>query len=310
MPSSKKKTMISLKLIKGDALRVLRSLPKDSADLIISSPPYNIRKDYERDFDLSLDQYVAWLDTIIEAAVERLAPTGSFCWQVGTYIRNGEIFPLDIYLYDSFKRRNLILRNRIIWKFNFGLHSSKRLSGRYETILWFTKSASYKFNLDAVRIPQLYPGKRHSNGKEAAGRPSGNPLGKNPSDYWEFSAVDYFKEQPVWDLPNVKANHPEKTFHPCQFPIELAERCVLAFTDPGDLVLDPFVGTGTSVLAAAKHQRRAIGIDKDGNYLRLARSRLRKLQKGSLKMRESGLPVRRPRATEKVARIPDEWQIS
>src|SRR6185369_2880578 len=99
----------------------------------------------------------------------------------------GETFPLDIYLYDSFKSRGLRLRNRIVWKFNFGLHSSKRFSGRYETLMWFTKSDNYKFNLDPVRVPQLYPGKRHSAKKgKASVKLSGNRLGKNPSDYWEF----------------------------------------------------------------------------------------------------------------------------
>src|SRR5882757_7585544 len=99
----------------------------------------------------------------------------------------------------------------------------------YETVLWFTKGDNYRFNLDPIRISQIYPGKRHPlERKSLAGLPSGNPLGKNPGDVWEFSAEDHFRESLIWDIPNVKANHPEKTFHPCQFPIELVERCVLA----------------------------------------------------------------------------------
>jgi hypothetical protein len=137
--------------------------------------------------------------------------------------------------------------------------------------------------------------------------PSGNPLGKNPSDCWEFSAEKDFLINPVWDIPNVKAGHPEKTSHPCQFPIELAERCVLALTDPDDQVLDPFVGTGSSVLAAMKHGRSAIGIDKDGSFVTIARGRVAALQSGDLPMRQLGTPVRRPSPTERVARIPDEW---
>ena len=113
------------------------------------------------------------------------------------------------------------------------------------------------------------PGKRHSVNKgDKAGKPSGNPLGKNPSDYWEFSGEEAFKNNPIWDLPNVKSLHPEKNCsRPCQFPIELAERCVLAFSNKGDRILDPFVGTGTSVVAAIKHDRYGVGIDKSKEYV-------------------------------------------
>src|SRR5688572_22086271 len=100
-----------------------------------------------------------------------------------------------------------------------------------------TKGDTYKFNLDAIRVSQIYPGKRHAKSKKnGSALPSGNPLGKNPGDYWEFSAEEHFLKHSVWDVPNVKANHPEKTIHPCQFPIELVERCMLAFTNTGDVV--------------------------------------------------------------------------
>jgi adenine-specific DNA-methyltransferase len=196
-----------------------------------------------------------------------------------------------------------------VWRFNFGLNAGRRFSGRYETILWFTKSDEYTFNLDPVRIPQLYPGKRHaiSKGAEKAGLPSGNPLGKNPSDFWEFSPASAFINESVWEVPNVKASHPEKTEHPCQFPIELAERCVLAFTKPNDLVLDPFVGTGASCLAALKHARSSIGIDKDRNFINIAKNRMEHLRRGELPMRTLGKPVLRPSLTDKVAKIPEQW---
>ncbi len=284
-------------------------LPKAKYDLIVTSPPYNIGKIYERSAKLTFEQYIGWLDEVIGALVKALHEHGSICWQVGTFIKNGEIFPIDIHTYESFKRRGMKLRNRIVWRFNFGLHSKKRFSGRYETVLWFTKSDEHRFNLDPVRVPQLYPGKRHSKRRgRASGTPSGNPLGKNPSDYWEFSAANYFNNDPVWDIPNVKANHPEKTIHPCQFPVELAERCVLAFTNPGDTVLDPFMGTGSTAVAAMMHNRNAVGIDKDGGFLKIARDRVRQLSKGTLKIRMSGKPTRKPRSGEKVAVVPEEWK--
>lgn len=294
----------------GDVLAVLPKLVRGSYNLIISSPPYNIGKNYERTQKMTFQEYVAWQDRVISLLVDCVAENGSICWQVGSYVRGGESFPLDIYFYDSFKKRGMRLRNRIIWKFNFGLHSSRRFSGRYETLLWFTKSDNYKFNLDPVRVPQLYPGKRHSKTKGSRqGTLSGNPKGKNPGDYWDFSASEHFLGNPVWDIPNVKANHPEKTFHPCQFPIELAERCILALTSKGDSVLDPFVGTGTSVIAAVKHGRNGVGVDKDLEYLRLANKRVAELKKGTLEMRALGRTVHRPRPTDKVAMRPREWLV-
>ena len=296
-------------LLCGDVLEQLDSLRDQSFKLIISSPPYNIGKDYERDSRRTLNEYVDWQRSVAEKLIELLDDNGSLCWQVGSFVRDGIYVPLDIALYPVFADLGLQLRNRIVWRFNFGLNADKRFSGRYETILWFTKSDDYKFNLDPIRVPQLYPGKRHSSAKGSgkAGRPSGNPRGKNPSDFWEFSATQHFIDEPIWDLPNVKANHTEKTVHKSQFTIELAERCVLAFTDKGDSVLDPFVGTGSSLIAALKHERRATGIDRDDAFLGIAEDRIAALMAGTLPMRPSGQPVRRPSATEKVAQVPLEW---
>jgi adenine-specific DNA-methyltransferase len=297
-------------LFTADALAGLKQHVKDgSIRLGITSPPYNIGKSYERFIKLSLDDYIEWLKPIITTLYSKIANNGSLCWQTGNFVLNREVFPLDIWTYRIFTDIGFKLRNRVIWRFNFGLHATKRLSGRYETLLWFTKSDNYVFNLDPIRVPQLYPGKRHtrSKGETQAGKPSGNPKGKNPSDFWTFSAQDAFVDNPVWELPNVKANHPEQTPHPCQFPHELAERCVLAFTNIGDTVLDPFVGAGTSVVAALKAGRRAIGIDKEPRYIEMTQARVEALKGGELKLRPSGLEVRKPSKNEAVARVPVEW---
>src|SRR6185312_16697463 len=162
-----------------DVFEKLQRYPDGHFDLVITSPPYNIGKIYERGTKLDLDTYVAWLNKVIDLLARKIKKTGSICWQVGNYIDDGEVFPLDVLFYPTFKKNNLQLRNRIVWHFNFGLHSSKRLSGRYETILWFSKTERFKFNNDAIRVPQLYPGKRHSGKKNGhAGKLSGNPLGK------------------------------------------------------------------------------------------------------------------------------------
>ncbi len=285
-----------------EALDVLRRAPAGFAKLIITSPPYNIGKSYEK--ATSLDAYLQAICPIIEELVRVLSPEGSLCWQVGNYVENGEVFPLDIFYYPIFKRLGLKLRNRIIWHFDHGLHASKRFSGRYETLLWFTKSDNYTFNLDPVRVPSKYPGKRHFKG-DKKGQPSCNPLGKNPADIWRIITEDW--ERSLWDIPNVKANHPEKTIHPCQFPIELVERCVLALTNEGDWVLDPFSGVGSALLAARGHNRRAMGCEKEADYVAIARERLADLASGVLRYRPLGKPIHQPTGRERVAQIPLEW---
>ena len=289
-------------VLPGDCRATLQTLPDDLVQLIISSPPYNLGKSYEN--AARLDEYLASLSPVIDELVRVLAPAGSLCWEVGNYVENGEVFPLDIFYYQIFKARGLKLRNRIIWHFEHGLHASKRFSGRYETVLWFTKSDDYTFNLDRVRVPSKYPGKTHFKGKKH-GQPSGNPLGKNPSDYWRIVVSDW--EAEVWEIPNVKANHPEKTIHPCQFPIELAERCVLALTGVGDWVLDPFAGAGSALLAALRHDRRAIACEQEEKYLAVIKERISELSAGNLPYRRLGKPIHQPSGREKVAQIPKRW---
>src|SRR5215216_4491187 len=287
----------------GDCLETLRELPQGLAKLIITSPPYNLGKAYEK--ATNLDVYLNALGPIVDELGRVISPEGSLCWQVGNYVEKGEVFPLDVFYYRLFKDRGFKLRNRIIWHFEHGLHASKRFSGRYETLLWFTKGDTYTFNLDPVRVPAKYPGKTHFKG-EKRGQPSGNPLGKNPSDIWKIVLQDW--ETALWNIPNVKANHPEKTIHPCQFPIELVERCVLALTEEGDWLLDPFSGVGSALLAALKNKRRAFGCEKEDEYIEIAKRRIADLYSGTLRYRQLGKPVYQPTGREKVAQIPMEWK--
>lgn len=260
-----------------DNLKFMRSLPNESMQLIVTSPPYNIGKVYEK--KSPMDVYIKEQAACIAEAVRLLNPNGSICWQVGNHVDNGEVFPLDIMLYDIFQKHDLKLRNRIVWTFGHGLHCQRRLSGRHETILWFTKTDDYVFNLDPIRVPSKYPNKKHFKGPNK-GALSGNPLGKNPSD--------------VWDIPNVKANHVEKTDHPCQFPVGLVERLVLALTKEGDNILDPYIGVGTSAVAALKHNRNAFGCDLDPNYIDEAWSRIHALRAGTLRTRPMNKAVYEP----------------
>jgi len=231
----------------GDCQTFLRTIPSASIMLVMSSPPYNIGKEYE--CRLGIKSYLRRQEPVVEELVRVVSPRGSIYWEVGNFVQDAEVFPLDVFYYDLFKEKGLKLRNRIIWQFGHGLHASKRFSGRYETILRSTESEEYKFRIDPVRVPAKYPGKRHFKGPDRS-KPSGNPLGKNPSDIWQFVAEEWQRE--VWDIPNVKANHPEKTIHPCQFPVELVERCVLALTDENDWILDPYCGVGSALIAGLK----------------------------------------------------------
>lgn len=262
---------------KQDNLRFMRNLDDESIKLIVTSPPYNIGKAYEK--KSSLERYVQDQAQVISECVRLLHPNGSICWQVGNHVQKGEIFPLDMVLYHVFKDHGLKLRNRIIWHFEHGLHCRKRLSGRYETIMWFTKNDDYTFNLDPIRVPSKYPNKRYYKGPKA-GQLSGNPLGKNPGDIWVF--------------PNVKNNHVEKTIHPCQFPVELVERLVLSLTDEEDLVFDPYMGVGSAVIAALKNNRSGYGCDTDKNYVDIAWERVHNLRNGSLQTRPMNKPVYDP----------------
>ena len=260
-----------------DNLDFMRALPDRMFRLIVTSPPYNIGKSYERRRLLS--DYLRQQTEVISECVRLVDRRGSICWQVGNHVDGGEIVPLDTPLYPVFKSHGLKLRNRIIWHFEHGLHCSKRLSGRYETLLWFTKGDDYIFNLDPIRVPQKYPNKRQFKGPNA-GKLSCNPLGKNPGD--------------LWVIPNVKHNHVEKTEHPCQFPVELVERLVLSLTNPGDRVFDPYIGVGSAAIAAVKHGRSAYGCDTVQRYIDIAWDRLDALRAGALKTRPMDRPIYDP----------------
>lgn len=267
----------------GDCMDLLSDIPDKTVQLIVTSPPYNIGKEYES--EKPLDEYKKHQKKVIKECLRVLKSEGSICWQVGNYVEDSEVLPLDILIHNIFSEikeetgYTPHLRNRIVWQFGHGLHCKKRFSGRHETILWFTKSDDYVFNLDPVRVPQKYPSKKAYKGPNK-GRLSGHPKGKNPSD--------------VWNIPNVKSNHPEKTDHPCQFPVALIERLVLSLTNKGDIVLDPFAGVGSANVAAIKRNRKTIGAEKEKKYVEIAKERIKKASVGELETRPLNKPIYEP----------------
>jgi len=290
-PSADFDVSANLALYVGDRLDMLRAMPSSAARLVVTSPPYNVGKSYES--TLSTDAYVAAQEATLVECVRVLAADGSLCWQVGNALAGpARVVPIDCLLWPVFERLGLKLRNRIVWTFGHGEHCKRRLSPRYETLLWFTKSDDYVFDVDPIRVPQKYPGKKSFRGPRA-GQFACNPLGKNPGD--------------VWAIPHVKSAHPEKTAHPCQFPVELIERLVLALTKPGDLVVDPYCGVGSALVAALKHGRRAAGSDLSAQYVAIARKRIAALARGELPMRPMGRPLLDPRDAGAVGRRPAAW---
>jgi len=280
-------------LYHGDCLELLKDVPSNKVRLVTTSPPYNVGKEYEK--KTRLDQYLDFQKKVIIECVRILAHNGSICWEVGNYVENGEIIPLDILLYPIFSSLGLKLRNRVIWHFGHGLHCSKRFSGRYETLMWLTKSDNYLFNLDPIRVPQKYPNKKYFKGPKA-GQLSCNPLGKNPGD--------------VWNIPNVKFNHPEKTIHPCQFPVELIERLILAMTNKGDWIFDPFMGVATTAVAAVLHGRKVAGAELLKKYIDVGIERIKLAASGKLQVRPMNKPIYDPNESynKHYDKIPKEQQ--
>jgi adenine-specific DNA-methyltransferase len=277
------------------------------ADLIVSSPPYGIGKSYE-EFK-TVEDYEKWAEDVIIHMKQCLNKEhGAVCFQVGTHVnpQTNEYLPLDILFTPLFLKHGFFLKNRIIWTFGSGLHSTKRLSGRYEVLLWFVLNPNnFRFHLDDIRVMSKEPGKRSYKGPRK-GELSGNPLGKNPSDVWEIMQEEW--EKSMWEFPNVKSNHVEKVAsHPCQFPVELAERCILAFSNQGDVVLDMFCGTGSTGCAAAFHQRRFIGVEMDPAFIEISRERIKSAIDGTLKSRKIGTKIQEASVEAKTKIYPKEW---
>lgn len=234
----------------ADVLDYLDSMPDDSAQLVLTSVPYNVGKKYGTGASADAMRhvhYVGWLMQVLSESSRVLKPGGVLFLQVGsTRDETDRLVPLDIVLFDAIRRTGLDFQNRIAWIVGHGLTPKRRLSERYEVALVHSKGPIGTFNPTAARTPQKQPGKRAFKG-DNKGNLSGHPLGAHPSN--------------VWEIPNVGNNHPERTGHPAQFPLELARRAVMLYTNPGDLVVDPFSGSGTTHVACRETGRSFSGCD-------------------------------------------------
>lgn len=244
-------------LYKGDCVEYLKKLPRQSIDSVITSPPYNIGKSYEQ--NKSVEEYVKWSDSWLESIPDVLTETGSFLFNLGFFpIPNiGKNVPIAYLLWNHV---NMFLLQEIVWNYGAGVACKKMLSPRNEKWLWFVKDQmNYTFNLDLIRDPDVkYPNQK-KNGKLRC-----NTLGKNPSDVWQIAKVTSGKNR----------SSEERTSHPAQFPTDLIDRFMLGMTNPGDVVLDPFMGSGSTAISALKNGRKSIGFEILEEYCELSKNRI------------------------------------
>lgn len=241
----------------GDALTYLRKLPHKGIPLTVTSPPYNIGKEYER--PRPLDEYIAWCAEWLRLIYDATDDRGAFWLNVG-YVPvegRGKAVPLPYLLWD---KTNFFLVQEVVWHYGAGVAARRSFSPRNEKFLWYVRDAEeYTFNLDDIRDPNVKYPLQSKNGKLKC-----NPLGKNPTD--------------VWSIPKVTSGRgrasKERTPHPAQFPTAVIERIVRGCSNKGDVVLDPFVGSGSAVVAAHRHGRCALGFEQNERYLELAVRRI------------------------------------
>jgi adenine-specific DNA-methyltransferase len=244
----------------GDCLEILSRLQEPAFDLTVTSPPYNIGKEYEQ--PLPLSEYVAWCGKWMTRIHEITENDGAFWLNVGYVVvpGQGKAVPLPFLLWD---KSPFFFLQEIVWNYGAGVAARLSFSPRNEKLLWYVKDPlDYHFDLDAVRDPNVkYPNQK-KNGKLKC-----NPLGKNPTDVWSIPKV----------TSGMNRSSKERTPHPAQFPEALIERAILACSRPGDLILDPFVGSGTTAVVASRLGRRCIGVDLRGDYLDIGIRRINDL---------------------------------
>lgn len=252
------------RVVTGDCVKVLAELPESSVDLVFADPPFNIGYEYDRyDDRRSKKDYLAWADSWLKAVCRVLKPTGSFWLAIGDeYVAEHKI-RLD--------GLGMTLRNWVIWHYTFGVHCEKKFTRSHAHLLYYVMDAKrFTFNADAVRVPSarqmVYADRR------------ANPKGRVPDDTWVLRPQDdqrfFGPDSDTWYVPRVCGTFKERVSHPCQMPEAVLERIIRVSTNPGDIVLDPFAGSGTTLVVAKRLGRRFLGIELSENYAEHVRERL------------------------------------
>jgi len=235
----------------------MSALAEPMFDLTVTSPPYNIGKEYEA--TRSIEEYIRWSEHWIEEVYRLTNSNGAFWLNLGYLAlrERARAIPIPYLIWDKVP---FFLMQEIVWNYGAGVATRQSFSPRNEKFLWYVKDAGrYTFNLDDVRDPDVKYPHQKKNGKLRC-----NPLGKNPSDVWQIPKV----------TSGTNRSSAERMPHPAQFPVALIDRIVRACSDPGDLILDPFLGSGTSAEVALHNGRSVIGFEIDSFYLAAAIERL------------------------------------
>lgn len=244
-----------------DCLFAMRKLPENFLDLTITSPPYNIGKEYEQ--KLSTSEYIDWCTQWIAEIYRITKPSGAFWLNLGYISIEGraKAIPLPYLLWDKIP---FYLLQELVWNYGAGVASKKTLSPRNEKFLWYVKDPdSYTFNLDEIRDPDVkYPNQK-KNGKLRC-----NTAGKNPSDVWQVAKV----------TSGANRSSTERAPHPAQFPTDLIDRLVKGFSGQSDLLLDPFMGSGTTAECAIRANRYVIGFELNEEYCEHIEDRLMRVE--------------------------------
>jgi len=252
----------------GDSLSLLSMLDSETVDLTVTSPPYNIGKEYED--PKALPEYLNWCEEWINEIHRSTTKNGAFWLNLGylSVPKRAKAIPIPYLLWD---RIPFFLVQEVVWNYGAGVAGRKFLSPRNEKLLWYVKDEEqYIFNLDEVRDKNVkYPNQK-KNGKLKC-----NPLGKNPSDVWQMPKVTSGQNR----------SSKERTPHPAQFPEQLIDRIIKMSSNQGDLIIDPFLGSGTTAVVALANNRKVIGFELDPNYCTFAVKRIQNLTSNGLQGR-------------------------
>jgi adenine-specific DNA-methyltransferase len=260
-------------LYHGDCLSFMQKLPPSILDLTVTSPPYNIGKEYEDVIDM--EDYIDWCGQWMREIHRLTSPTGSFWLNLG-YLeikKKAKAIPIPYLLWD---KSDFFFMQEVVWNYGAGVACKHLFSPRNEKFLWYVKDESnYCFNLDEIRDKDVkYPNQK-KNGKLRC-----NPLGKNPSDVWQFPKVTSGKDR----------SSSERTPHPAQFPIAVIDRIIKCSSAPQNIVMDPFMGSGTTAEVALKNNRKVIGFEKNIKYIEISIDRIERLfEKESLAAKQPSL---------------------
>ncbi len=252
-------------VLQGDCVQLLADrLAPESVDLVFADPPFNIGYDYDVYHDRRVkEEYLEWTDAWLGAVRRVLKPTGALFVAIGDEYAAEMKVRLD--------GLGLVMRNWIVWHYTFGVNCTKKFNRSHAHIFYYVADPKrFTFNAAEVRVPSA----RQTTYADARA----NPAGKLPDDTWVLRPQESTSHFPsgddTWAIPRVCGTFKERTAHPCQMPEAVLERIVKVASNPGDLVLDPFAGSGTTLAAAKRLKRQYLGIELSEEYAVAIRARL------------------------------------